>query len=153
MTYYIASDHAGFELKNKLMVSLSKKFKFEDLGIYVAERVDYPEIAIKLAKRVASEDDAMGILVCGTGIGMSIVANKIPGIRATVIYDGFVAKMARQHNNANIACLGGRNISEQFALQLVETFLRTDFAGHSKDGERHLKRVQMIEEIEKEHLK
>ncbi len=118
MAYYIASDHAGFELKNRLRISLSKEFEFTDLGVYVAERVDYPEIAIKLAKRVAGEAEALGILICGTGIGMSIVANKVPGIRAAVIYDGFTAKMAREHNNANIACLGARNTPEIMTLEL-----------------------------------
>jgi len=153
MAYYIASDHAGFHLKNSIKASLAKKFQFEDLGVYVAERVDYPEIAVKLAKRVASEKDSLGVLICGTGLGMSIVANKVPGVRAAVIYDGFVTKMARQHNNANIACLGERNINERLALQLVELFLRTEFEGNKKEGERHLKRVQMIEKIEKEHFK
>jgi len=153
MAYYIASDHAGFELKNRIRMSLAKKFEFEDLGVYVAERVDYPKIAITLAKRVASEKDAMGVLVCGTGLGMSMVANKVPGIRAALIYDGFVAKMARRHNNANIACLGGRNTDERLALQLVELFLKTGFDGGKKEGERHLKRVNMIGEIEKGHFK
>lgn len=152
MRYYIASDHGGFELKNKLKLDLKKQYKFTDLGILVAERVDYPKIAIKLAKKVAAEE-ALGILVCGTGIGMSIVANKIPGIRAAVIYDGFTAKMARQHNNANIACLGGRSLSEELGVQIVRTFLETEFLGKKKEGKRHLKRVKLIKEIEKQHFK
>lgn len=145
--YYIASDHAGFLLKNKLRLSLKKDYEFEDLGVYVAERVDYPDIAIKLAKRVASEKDSLGVLVCGTGIGMSIVANKVPGVRAALIYDGFTAKMARQHNNANIACLGGRNTPEMDSLMLVKTFLETGFLGHKKGEERHLQRVRKIDSI------
>lgn len=147
MAYYIASDHAGFLLKNRLRLSLKKDYEFEDLGVFVAERVDYPDIAIKLAKRVASEEEAMGILVCGTGIGMSMVANKVPGIRAALIYDGFTAKMARQHNNANIACLGGRNTPEMTALGVVKTFLETGFLGRRKGEERHLQRVKKIDKV------
>lgn len=153
MPYYIASDHAGFELKNRLRLTLAPRFEFEDLGVYVAERIDYPDIAIKLAKRVAREQDAMGVLVCGTGIGMSIVANKVPGVRAAVIYDGFTAKLARRHNNANIACVRGRGVPEQLVLGLVETFLTTPFAGSTKEGARHARRVRKIGKIEKKHFK
>jgi len=152
LKYFIASDHAGFALKNRLKFDLKKKYEFEDLGAYIDERVDYPEIAIKLAKRVAGEE-SLGVLICGTGIGMSIVANKLPGARAAVIYDGFTAKMARQHNNANIACVGGRCLPEETALQLVETFLATDFLGKKKEGKRHLDRVRKIEAIDKKHFK
>jgi len=153
MAYFIASDHAGFELKNRLRLSLRKDFDMTDLGVFVAERVDYPDIAIKLAKKVASSPENMGVLLCGTGIGMNIVANKVPGARAALIYDGFTAKMARQHNNANIACLGGRNTPEMMALMLVQTFLKTEFLGNRKGEERHLKRVQKIGAIEKKHFK
>ena len=153
MAYYIASDHAGFSLKNRLRETLAPEFEFTDLGVHVAERIDYPDIAVKLAKRVASDEGALGVLVCGTGIGMSIVANKVSGIRAAVIYDGFTAKMAREHNNANIGCIRGRNIDESIALGLVKTFLTTQFAGTTKEGERHLKRVNKIKEIEREHFK
>ncbi len=153
MRYYIASDHAGFGLKNRLKLGLGREYGFTDLGVFVAERIDYPDIAIKLAKRVAKEPESIGTLICGTGIGMSIVANKVPGARAAVIYDGFTAKMARQHNNANIACLGARNISEQMALLLVRTFLSTTFLGKGKPGERHLQRVRKIGKIEEQHFK
>ena len=152
MNYYIGSDHAGFQLQNGLRASLKKDYGVTDLGVFVAERVDYPDIAIKLAKRVASERDAMGILVCGSGIGMSMVANKIPGIRAALIYDGFTAKLARQHNNANIACLGERNITGRTALMLIKTFLETDFLGKEKGGERHLQRVKKIDRIGRKEI-
>jgi ribose 5-phosphate isomerase B len=145
LAYYIGSDHAGFKLKNGLRVSLEKDYDFTDLGVFVAERVDYPDIAIKLAKRVASEKGAMGVLVCGSGIGMSMVANKVPGVRAALIYDGFTAKLSRQHNNANIACFGERNITGRTALELVKTFLETEFLGKEKEGERHLQRVKKID--------
>jgi len=153
MNCYIASDHAGFALKGKIVLRLGKKYNFSDLGVFTDERVDYPKFAIELAKRVASEEGALGVLACGTGNGMSIVANKVKGARAAVIYDGFTAKMARQHNDANIACLGARNITGQIAVALVKTFLETGFLGHSKEGERHLQRVQQIGEIEERHFK
>lgn len=153
MNYYIASDHAGFALKGKIVFRLGKKYNFSDLGVFTDERVDYPKIAVDLAKKVASEKDALGVLVCGTGNGMSIVANKVKGARAAVIYDGFTAKLARQHNNANIGCLGARNITEQIAIALVKTFLETGFLGGKKEGDRHLQRVNQIGEVEKEHFK
>ncbi len=152
LKYYIASDHAGFALKTRLKLDL-RKYKFVDLGTHSDERVDYPGIAIKLAKKAAREPDSLGILICGTGIGMSIVANKVPGARAAVIYDGFTAKMARQHNNANIACLGARNMTEEQAAQLVLTFLETRFLGHGRDGKRHRKRVNQISRIEGKRFK
>lgn len=153
MHYYIGSDHAGFGLKTALKRALKGRFEFDDLGTFSDMRVDYAVIALAVAKRVASQKDAMGVLICGTGIGMGIVANKVPGVRAAVVYDGFTAKMARAHNNANIICLGARNVSFQDAACLVDAFLSTGFEGHEKGGERHLKRVEQISEIEKEHFK
>ena len=153
MHYYIGADHAGFNLKELIKENLKGKYKFEDLGTFSATRVDYAIIGLGVAKKVSAEKNAMGILICGTGIGMSMVANKVPGIRAAMIYDGFTAKMARRHNNANIACLGARNISPQDAIPIVDTFLATEFAGKKKGGERHKKRVEQISAIEKEHLK
>lgn len=153
MNYFIASDHAGFALKSTIVFRLGKKFSFSDLGVFTDERVDYPKIAVDLARKVASEKDALGVLLCGTGVGMSIVANKVKGARAAVIYDGFTAKMARQHNNANIACLGARNLTDQTAVSLVKTFLETGFLGKKKGEERHLERINQIQEIEKKHFK
>jgi len=153
MHYYIASDHAGFRFKQKLKMHLKQWHDFEDLGVHSDERSDYPKIAIALAKKVAKDKGSLGILICGTGVGMSIVANKFPGARAAVIHDGFTAKMARQHNNANIACLGARETTEQTLFLLAKTFLETKFLGHEKGEERHLKRVKQIEEIDREHFK
>ena len=144
MKKYIASDHAGFKLKEKI----KKEFELADLGVFSEDRADYPKIAFELAEKV-SRENAIGILVCGTGIGMSIAANKVKGIRAAVIYDEFTAKMAREHNNANIACLGARNISEKKALELIKTFLATKFEGNTEPGKRHLQRIRQIEKIEK----
>ncbi len=152
MKYYIASDHAGFHLKNRLRITLKKKYEFVDLGIHIAERTDYPKIAIKLAKTVAADKNSLGILLCGTGVGMAIVANKVPGARAVVLNDGFIAKLSRQHNNANIACIGARNTPDQTVKDLVTTFLETDFLGHKKEGERHKKRVEQIKKIEEKHF-
>jgi len=153
MPYYIASDHAGFALKNMLKQSLANRYLFKDLGCYIDEKVDYPGIAVKLAKKVAKDVEAKGILVCGTGIGMCIVANKVSGTRAASIHDIFTARMARKHNNANIACIGARNIGDEIALQLVETFLETGFEGEFEEGKRHLKRVKKIGKIEEKHFK
>ncbi len=153
MHYFIASDHAGFALKNALKEKLKEKFAFIDLGPFSSDSVDYPDFAEKLAKKIVEEKGALGILVCGTGIGMSIAANKIKGIRAATIYDEFSAKAAREHNDANIACFGARTIDVENAVKMAEIFLATKFAGAVKDGERHLKRVKKIEAIENRHFK
>ena len=140
-------------LKTTIKQALKGKYDFEDLGTFSGMSVDYAAIAVGVAKKVAMEKDAMGVLICGTGIGMGMVANKVPGIRAAVVYDGFTAKMARAHNNANVICLGARNVLPQDAVLLVRTFLETGFEGHEKGGERHLKRVEQISAIEKEHFR
>lgn len=154
MQLFIGSDHGGFSLKEFLKENLSKKFEVKDFGCDSGESCDYPDFAVLVAKAVAeSNGTALGILCCGTGIGMSIAANKVKGIRAAVVYDEFTAKMSRAHNNANIACFGGRNISEQLALRLSEIFLATAFEGEQKEGARHLKRVKKILEIERKYFK
>jgi len=182
MKVFIASDHGGFSLKEFLKVRLGKEHEIVDLGCDSEESCDYPDFAEKVAKAVAesngkqahgtalavgskekqaqstgvatgSSGKALGILCCGTGIGMSLAANKVKGIRAAVVYDEFTAKMARAHNNANIACLGGRNIEKETALRLAEIFLATAFEGEKKEGARHLQRVQKIAEIEKKYFK
>ncbi|MDP2973472.1 MAG: ribose 5-phosphate isomerase B [Candidatus Diapherotrites archaeon] len=153
MLCYIASDHGGFALKEALKESLAKKFEVKDLGCDSEESCDYPDFAVLAAKAVAKEKGSLGILCCGTGIGMSLAANKVKGIRAAVVYDEFTAKMAREHNNANIACFGGRNIKPETAAQLAGLFLTAKFAGETKEGARHLKRVLKIGEIEKRYFK
>jgi ribose 5-phosphate isomerase B len=154
MRVFIASDHGGFSLKEFLKQTLSKKFEVKDFGCNSGESCDYPDFAEKAAKAVAeSNGKALGILCCGTGIGMSLAANKVKGIRAAVVYDEFTAKMSRAHNNANIACFGGRNIDAETALRLAEIFLATAFEGEQKEGARHLQRVQKIAEIEKKYFK
>lgn len=138
----IASDHAGFDLKCKILNYLTKEgYDIFDNGTYSNETVDYPIIAKDTAKKVASGQYQKGILICGSGIGMSIAANKISGIRAVVCSDTTSARFSRLHNNANILCFGERIIGEYLAKDICDIWLKTDF-----EAERHLKRVNLIEE-------
>jgi ribose 5-phosphate isomerase B len=137
----IGSDHGGYELKESIVKHLRDKgFSLKDLGTYNTDPVDYPDIARVVAKAVAAKKFKFGILVCGTGLGMAISANKIKGIRAVTVHTLYEAEMARAHNNANILTLGGRVIDKKTALELVDKFLSTKF-----EGGRHLKRVKKIE--------
>jgi ribose 5-phosphate isomerase B len=143
---YIASDHAGYETKEELKKFLEKnKIKTTDFGTFDKNPTDYPEKAAKVAKTVASEKNSLGVLVCGTGIGMSIAANKTKGIRAANPFDKYTAKAAREHNHANIICLGGRTYNPKKAKEILKAFLK---AKPSKE-KRHLKRIKQITEMEK----
>ena len=145
MKIAIGSDHGGFEHKNAIAEHLKERgFEVADFGIYENKPIDYPEIAGKVANSVKSGENDLGILVCGTGIGMSIAANKVNGIRAAACSDHFSAKYTRLHNNANILCLGGRVIGVGTALELADLFVDTEY-----EGGRHQKRLDMITEIEK----
>ena len=149
MKIAIGCDHGGFEQKNAIAEHLKERgFEVTDFGIYENKSVDYPEIALKLANSVAAGENTLGILVCGTGIGMSIAANKVNGIRAAAVSDHFSAKYTRLHNNANILCLGGRVIGVGTALELADLFVDTEY-----EGGRHQKRLDMITEIEKSQKK
>ena len=140
----IGCDHGGFELKNEIRDHLTERgFEVEDFGITELQKVDYPEIALKVAKAVAGGKCDRGILVCGTGIGMSIAANKVKGIRAAVCSDHFSAKYTRLHNDANILCMGGRVVGPGVGLELADLFVDTEY-----EGGRHAKRVAMIADIE-----
>jgi len=144
MKVAIGSDHAGFEYKEMIKKYLEEKgFEVLDMGTYSNERTDYPIYAEKVAKAVSNGEADRGILICGTGIGMSITANKIKGIRAALCPNDFMAKMARKHNNANILCLGQRVVGTDHALSIVDTFFSTDF-----EGGRHQNRLVLISEIE-----
>lgn len=144
MKVAIGSDHAGYEYKEMIKKYLEEKgFKVIDKGTYSDERVDYPLYAEEVAKSVASGEVEKGILICGTGIGMSIVANKIKGVRAALCPNNFMAEMARKHNNSNVLCLGQRVIGTDHALSIVDTFFNTDF-----EGGRHSSRVELIKQIE-----
>ncbi len=139
-TACIASDHAGFNLKEDIKNYLiDNNFSVFDLGPYTAQSVDYPDYAKKLANRIKSKKSDMGILVCGSGIGMAISANKIKTIRAAVCYNLKSTRLSRQHNNANIIALGARLIKRRLSFKLVETFLKTKF-----EGGRHLRRIKKI---------
>ncbi len=138
----IGSDHGGFDYKASIIKALQDKgYDIVDMGTYSPESCDYPIIAKKVARAVAKGDFEKGILVCGTGIGMSMAANKVKGIRAAVCGDTFSARATRAHNNANILCLGQRVVGEGLALDIVDIWLTTKF-----EGGRHERRVNMIEE-------
>lgn len=138
----IASDHGGYDLKQEIMEFLKVKgFEFTDFGCYKKEAVDYPEYARLVAEKVLSKEVEFGILICGTGIGISIAANRIKGIRAALCSDTFSAQATREHNDANILALGGRTVGPEVAKKIVEIFLTTPFSG----DERHQRRIDLIE--------
>ena len=136
---FIASDHAGYNLKKKIISKLSKKENIIDLGPNSKNSVDYPDFAKKLAKNVASTKGSFGILVCGSGMGMAIAANKTKNVRAALCYSIKNTKLSRLHNNANIITLGERLINKNKAISLIKIFLSTKF-----EGGRHLRRVKKI---------
>ena len=139
----IGSDHGGFELKKKLMEHLSERgLEYKDLGTYSSASCDYPVYAKAVARAVASGECDRGILICGTGIGVSMTANKVHGIRAALCGDCFSAEATRQHNDANILCMGARVVGEGLALKIADTFLDTPFS----NDERHIRRISMIED-------
>lgn len=146
MKIIIGSDHAGYKVKEKLKKYLAgKKIKFEDIGTDSEKPVDYPEIAIKAAKIVAKDKNAKGILVCGSGIGMAIAANKVKGIRAAAAYDEYTAKMSRMDNDSNILGLRGRLFPYEKTKRIVNIWLNTKFSGNA----RHIRRIEKIKRIEK----
>lgn len=141
----IASDHGGFELKKAIIKHLTERgIENTDFGPYSDESCDYPDYAKQVAGAIVSGEYDAGILVCGTGIGMSITANKFPGIRAALCGDCFSAQATREHNNANVLCLGARIVGEGLALKIVDTFLDTEFS----NDERHIRRIRKIEDGE-----
>ena len=138
----IGSDHAGFSLKEKIKSYLNELgYSVTDIGTHSTEAIDYPIIAKQLANKISNKEYEKGILICGTGIGMSIAANKIKGIRAVVCSDTTSAKFSREHNNANILCFGERIVGEYLAKDICKIWLDTPFA-----QDRHLKRVNLIED-------
>jgi ribose 5-phosphate isomerase B len=143
----IASDHAGLELRRELVALLTEKgIAFEDVGPTTTESVDYPDFAKNVAKSVSEGRHTHGVLVCGTGIGMSIVANKYRGVRAALCTTEFEARMARAHNDANVLCVGQRVVGVGVARSILEVFLATPF-----EGGRHQKRIDKIREAESEN--
>ena len=142
MKIVIASDHGGFELKNRIIDHL-KSLNFLDFGTNSADSVDYPDYAKKVAEAILSNQADFGILICGTGIGISIAANRFHGIRAALLYSDEVAKLAKQHNNANILVFGGRTMKADDVIRRIELFLNENF-----EGGRHQKRLDQIEQTE-----
>lgn len=139
----IASDHAGFQAKQTVITLLEKlNYQPVDLGTTSDDSVDYPDFAIKVAKRVNSGDNKMGILICGSGQGVCMTANKYSNVRAALVYDEDSAEMSRRHNNANILCLAGRKLTDEELEQFVERWLGTDF-----DGGRHERRTNKIKSL------
>ncbi len=139
----IGSDHGGFALKQEIKEYLEeRKIPYKDFGTNTADSCDYPLYAKEVAHAVANKECEKGILICGTGIGISITANKVKGIRCALCHDCFSAQATREHNDANILAMGGRVVGAGLALKIVDTFLNTEFS----NDERHLRRINMIEE-------
>lgn len=144
MKIALGSDHAGFQLKNEIISHLKEKgYDLKDFGTYGTDSCDYPDYAVVVAKEVAAKNYDFGILVCGTGIGISIAANKVKGIRAALCGDTFSAHSCREHNDANILALGQRVVGTGLALDIVDTFLKAQFLGG-----RHQNRVNKINNLE-----
>lgn len=144
MRIAIASDHGGYELKKEIMRLLEqKKVDYQDFGTYSTDSVDYPDISIPCAQAVAEGQFARGIIICGTGIGVCIAANKVKGVRAALCHDIYSAGMSRKHNNANVLTMGGRVIGPGLAAAIVEEWLECGF-----DGGRHAQRIKKIADFE-----
>lgn len=140
----IASDHAGVDLKKKLQ-ELLPEWKWEDLGPHTHASVDYPDFAEAIAKRISTGQFQQGILLCGSGIGMSIAANKFPKVRAAVVENPLAARLSREHNDANVLCLGARFLATEYAVEIVRTWLNASFS----ETPRQKKRIEKIYALEK----
>lgn len=151
ITIALGCDHAGFHLKQEVARFLGNQgYHLIDRGTLSEKPCDYPDFAEPVARDVSSGKARFGVLICGTGIGMSIVANKFPGIRAALCLNEFSARYAREHNDANILTLGGRVVGVDLALSILRVFLETDFAGEKRGEDRHMRRVEKISRIEEE---
>lgn len=140
----IGSDHGGYELKEHIKKHLDERnLEYKDFGCYDENSVDYPDIAEKVCNAINAKEADKGILVCGTGIGISIAANKIDGIRAAHCHDVYSAEMTKRHNNANVICMGGRVIGRELAFKIIDAWLDAEF-----EGGRHQKRIDKIHALE-----
>ena len=147
MKIAIGCDHGAFELKQEIIKFLeSENHEVKDFGTYTKDSCDYPDIALPVAEAVAAKEYEFGILVCGTGIGIGIAANKVPGIRAALCSDTFSAHATREHNNANILTMGQRVVGGGLALDIVKTFITSEF-----EGDRHQNRIDKITSIEEKY--
>ncbi|MGQ0636028.1 MAG: ribose 5-phosphate isomerase B [Planctomycetaceae bacterium] len=146
MRIAVASDHRGFAIKSKIIATISELgHEVLDMGTDSAESVDYPDFAIKVARSVSAAEVDRGILICGTGMGMCIAANKLPGVRACTCHDDLTAEMSRRHNDANVLCLSGDLLGDRLVSRMVDIWLKTDF-----EGGRHARRIEKISKIEHE---
>ncbi len=148
MKIAIGSDHGGYKLKEFLKQELSADYEMVDFGTDSPESADYPIHAARVGKSVAKGECQFGIAICTSGIGVSIAANKVHGVRAALVCDMGRASSSRKHNNANVLCLGGNYIDEQVALEIANIFLTTDFDGDKPGEERHRRRVDEIAQLE-----
>jgi ribose 5-phosphate isomerase B len=138
---YVGSDHAGYSLKELIKPHIIRLgYKVEDSGCFSEESCDYPNFARNVCKNVLNDDDSLGILICGTGLGMSMAANRFKGIRAALCANEYQARMSRAHNDANVLCLGSRVIGQDLALSIIQVWLESEF-----EGGRHQRRVNIIE--------
>lgn len=141
MKIALGADHGGYELKETVKKFLSEKgYEVEDVGTYGSESVDYPDYAQKAVEAILEKRADAGILICGSGIGISIAANRFKGIRAALCSEPYSAKLSRQHNNANVLCMGGRLVGDNMAIEIVETWLNTEF-----EGGRHQRRIDKLD--------
>ncbi len=141
----LGSDHAGFRAKETIKKYLEGAgYSVDDVGTHSEESVDYPDFARAVGERVASGNNSLGVLVCGTGIGVSIAANKVEGIRAALAHDSLTARRAREHNDANVLALGGKIVGDDEAIAIVQEFLNAQFAGG-----RHQRRIDKISEMDR----
>jgi ribose 5-phosphate isomerase B len=148
MKIAIGSDHAGFAYKEEIKLFLARKeIEFVDFGTRTIDSTDYPVYAVKVSEAVRDRQVDLGVLICGTGIGMSIAANKVKGVRAGACQTAFCARAIREHNNANVLCIGSRTNTIDEVLEFVDLFISTPFS----NGERHQKRVELIKRYEEEH--
>jgi ribose 5-phosphate isomerase B len=148
MKIIIGADHGGYELKNNICTWLKENnYQFEDIGVFNSHSVDYPDIAYKVAKSVSNSEFQRGIIICGSGVGVCIAANKVKGIRAVNCHDTVTARLSREHNDTNIITFGGRFIAKELAYEILKVWLNTDF-----QGERHINRIRKIFEIEEKEI-
>jgi len=149
MKIIIGADHGGYELKNYLSEWLkSQNHEVKDIGTFSSESIDYPDIAQIVAEEVAKKKFERGILICGSGVGVAIAANKVNGVRAVNAHDVILAKLSREHNDTNVLTMGGRFVAKELAEEIVQTWIKTEFSGG-----RHEKRIDKIAEIEKQNRK
>lgn len=148
----VGADHAGYRLKEAVKADLERRgYHVLDMGTFSEESCDYPDIAGEVARAVSRGEAERGVLVCGTGAGMAMVANKVPGVRAAACNEDYTASFSRSHNDANVLTMGARIISEDDALRILGKFLETPWEGLESGGDRHVRRLERLLEIEREN--